>query len=134
LRLLCCPPDMVGDVWPIVRSMVAQAPVKTDMGSVSELDTDVLSGRALLWIVHSDERGIEAATVTRLDLTEHSKVCTILACGGAERSRWLQLLPEIENYAKAEGCDGVRLYGRRGWKRALPEYREIGVVMERKLR
>ncbi|MGD9725259.1 MAG: hypothetical protein AB7R40_23580 [Nitrospiraceae bacterium] len=101
------------------------------MGSLQELDTDVLSGRALLWIVHGD--GIEAATVTRLDLTEHGKVCTILACGGLGRSRWLHLLGDIEAYAKTEGCDGVRLYGRRGWKRALPDYREIGIVMERRL-
>lgn len=131
MRLMCCPPGMVGELWPHVRSMVGRASDKTDMGSLSELDTDVLSGRALLWTVHGD--GIEAATVTRLDLTEHSKVCTILACGGAGRSRWLHLLSEIETYAKAEGCDGVRLYGRRGWKRALPDYREIGIVMERKL-
>jgi len=113
--------------------MVGRAPVKTNMGSLSELDTDVLSGRALLWIVHSDGHGIEAATVTRLDLTEHSKVCTILACGGVKRSRWLHLLEEIEAYAKAEGCGSTRLYGRKGWKRALPDYREIGIVMERKL-
>jgi len=124
---------MAGDLWPHIRSMVGQAPVKTDMGRLSELDTDVLSGRALLWVAHSDGHGIEAATVTRLDLTERSKVCTILACGGKGRSRWLHLLSGIEAYAKAEGCDGVRLYGRRGWKRALPDYREIGIVMERKL-
>lgn len=133
MKLMCCPPDMVGDLWPHVRAMVSRAPVKTDMGSAAELDTDVLSGRALLWIVHSDSRGIEVAAVTRLDLTERSKVCTILACGGEGRSRWLHLLADIEAYAKAEGCDGVRLYGRRGWKRALPDYREIGIVMERKL-
>ena len=130
---MCCPPEMAGDLWPHVRPMVGQAPIKTDMGSLRELDTDVLSGRALLWIVHSDSNGIECAAVTRLDLTERSKVCTILACGGSHMRRWLHLLDGIEQYAKNEGCNGVRLYGRRGWKRALPEYREIGVVMERKL-
>lgn len=124
---------MVGALWPHVRAMVGKAPAKTNMGSLTELDTDVLSGQALLWIVHSDDHGIEAATVTRLDQTEHSKVCTILACGGEKRSRWLHLLAGIEDYARAESCDGVRLYGRRGWKRVLPDYREIGIVMERKL-
>lgn len=111
--------------------MVAQAPRKTDMGSLRELDTDVLSGRALLWLVNGD--GIECAAVTRLDLTERSKVCTILACGGRGRVRWLHLLNQIEQYAKAEGCTSTRLYGRKGWKRALSDYQEIGIVMERKL-
>lgn len=132
MRLMCVPPDMAGQVWPRVRSMAGQAPDKTDMGTLAELDTDVLSGRALLWIVCED--AIEAAVVTRLDLTEHSKVCTILACGGKNVRKGLHLLDSIESYARVEGCDGVRLYGRRGWKRALPDYREIGVVMERKLR
>lgn len=111
--------------------MAAKAPRKTDMGSLAELDADVLSGRALLWLVHGD--GIECVCITRIDRTEHSKVCTILACGGQGRGRWLHLLNGIEQYAKAEGCNSTRLYGRRGWKRALPEYREIGIVMERKL-
>lgn len=124
---------MVGALWPHVRDMVGEAPRKTDMGSLAELDTDVLSGRALLWVVHSDSRGIECACVTRLDVTERSKVCTILACGGRGRGRWLHLLEQIERYAKTEGCNSTRLYGRRGWKRALPDYQEIGIVMERKL-
>lgn len=122
---------MVGDLWPIVRPLVSRAPVKTDLGSVSELDTDALSGRALLWIVYGD--GIEAAVVTRLDITERSKVCTILACAGTVQDS-LHLLDGIERYAVAEGCNSVRLYGRKGWKRALPGYREIGVIMERKLK
>lgn len=124
---------MAGALWPHVRDMVGEAPRKTDMGSLRELDTDVLSGRALVWVVHSDARGIEGAAVTRVDLTEHSKVCTILACGGVGMDRWLPLIDGIEKYAKAEGCASTRLYGRRGWKRALPDYKEIGVVMERKL-
>lgn len=122
---------MVAKVWQHVRWMVGRAPQKTDLGSLDELDTEVLSGRALLWIVWSDH--IECACVTRLDVTEHSRVCTILACGGEGRSRWLHLMGGIENYAKAEGCDSTRLYGRKGWKRALPDYREIGVIMEKKL-
>jgi hypothetical protein len=128
---MCCPPDMAGQLWPHVRQMVGSALDKTDLGRLSDLDTDVLSGRALLWIIHGD--GIESAGVTRLELTQHSKVCLIVAHGGGGADRWLHLLEGIENYAKAEECDSVRWVGRKGWKRKLPEYREIGVVMERKL-
>jgi hypothetical protein len=129
---MCCPPEMAGDLWPHVRPMVGSALDRTDLGALSDLDTDVLSGRALLWIIASDGT-IESAGVTRLEITQHSKVCLIVAHGGSGANRWLHLLEGIENYARAEGCDCVRWIGRRGWKRKLPEYKEIGVVMERKV-
>lgn len=111
--------------------MVCAAYDRTDLGHSSSLDTDVLSGRALLWIVHGD--GIECALVTRLETTQHSKVCFIAALGGKGAGRWLHLIEQLEDYAKAEGCDCIRWMGRRGWKRKLPGYREVGVIMERQI-
>lgn len=128
---MCCPPDMAGELWPHVRPMVGAAFDRTDLGLLSDLDADVLSGRAHLWIVAG--RGIEAALVTRLERTQHSYACFIVALGGKRRTRWLSLLGELEQFARAEGCDCVRWIGRDGWKRILPDYREAGVVMEKRL-
>lgn len=121
---------MVGELWPHVRSMVCAALDRTDLGAASDLDTDVMSGRALLWIVH--DGSIRCAVVTKLEATQRSKVCVIVAIGGNAGPN-LALLSGIEQYAKAEGCDCVRWVGRKGWKRMLPEYREVGVVMERRI-
>jgi hypothetical protein len=126
---MCCPPDMAGDLWPHVRPMVGAAMDRTDLGRLADLDTDVLSGNALLWVVVTDK--IEGAGVTRLEITQHSKVCLIVAFGGKGPSQGL--LSTIEQYAKAEGCDCVRWIGRKGWKRKMPDYKEISVVMERRL-
>lgn len=133
MKLMCCPPWMAGDLWHHVRPLAGAALDRTDLGSLSELDTDVLSGRALLWIVHSDGRGIECAAVTQIQKTQASKVCMILACGGSGAERWKHLLSGVEEYAKSENCDAVRFTGRKGWKRIYPEYREIGAVFERRL-
>ncbi len=122
---------MAGQLWPHVRPMVCAAYDRTDLGLASDLDTDVLSGRALLWIVASER--IECALVTRLEITQHSKVCFICALGGAGAKSWLHLIEELETYAKAEGCNSIRWMGRRGWKRKLPKYREVGVIMERRI-
>jgi hypothetical protein len=126
---MCCPPDMASELWPHVRQMVGSALDRTDLGWMPDLDTDVLSGRALLWVIA--DNGITGAGVTRLEITQHSKVCFIAAFGGTGPSQGL--LTTIEDYAKAEGCDCVRWIGRKGWKRKLPKYKEIGVVMERKV-
>lgn len=111
--------------------MAGSALDKTDLGSLSDLDTDVLSGRALLWVVSG--KSIHCAAVTQIQNTQASKVCMILTCGGSEIKSWSHLLSGVEQYARDEGCDCVRFIGRKGWKRIYPEYREIGAVFERKL-
>ena len=90
------------------------------MGEFADIERDVLSGDQLLWLAISDH--IEMATTTHLVKTNGKIVCIITACGGYERDRWLHVLAKIEKYAKDEGASCVRLYGRKGWERALASY------------
>jgi len=87
---------------------------------------------------------IVAAAVTELHQTEWRKVCVLVACGGADvrqasvsqamgARRWIGLLDGIEAYARAAGCEAVRIMGRAGWQRLLPSYRRRGIVLERAL-
>lgn len=38
--------------------------------------------------------------------------------------RWLPLIDQIEIYARAEGCRRVRIFGRKGWLRALEGFEQ----------
>lgn len=103
-----------------------------DLGRFDDVEADVLDGRALLWLVWN-EPDIEGCAVTQLGRTEKSKVCTIVACGGEDARRWISLIGRIEEYARAEGCDVVRILGRKGWQRMLRNYSAPKVVLERRL-
>ena len=46
---------------------------------------------------------------------------------------WIGLIARLEDYAKGEGCRAMRIYGRRGWLRILPDYRQIAIVAEKQL-
>ena len=100
-----------------------------DLGTYADVEADVLHGRALLWI-NAEGMRITAAAVTQVSRTECSKVCTIVACGGT--GGWGGI-SKIEEYAKAEGCDCIRIFGRKGWQRVLKDYRAARIVLERKL-
>jgi hypothetical protein len=42
----------------------------------------------------------------------------------------MDLVPKIEKFARAEGCQSLLANGRRGWAKILPDYgwKEVGVV------
>lgn len=129
--LACVDPDIVHLVWPKVSGWLRDAMRRGGLGSFEVLENSVLSGGALLWVFMDGQ--IKSATVTQVGVGEGGKVCEILACGGADVLSDLQFIGKIETYARNEGCRAVRIMGRRGWVRALKEYKQTRVVLEKEL-
>jgi len=115
-----------------VARLIKSAMEKGRLTDFAEVERGVLAGRALLWIAWNGEK-IKAAAVTELGIPNGEKFCTVVACGGSERGQWLHLLAQLEAYGKAEGCAAMRIYGRRGWLKLLPDYRPARVLLEKKL-
>lgn len=127
VELICVDPERVFDFWQFARPLIKSAIDATGLSDFADIENDVLSGNQLLWLAVSDH--IEAAATTHLS----RDVCTLTACGGHNRERWIELRKQIEAYAKAEGCKCVRLYGRKGWERVLEDYRVEYIIMEKAL-
>jgi len=133
VELVCVPPTAASIVWPRVEQLVRAAVEATDLGTLAEIANDVLVGRMLLWLA-LDNNELLAVATTELRRTEHSLVCVITSCAGRLGGDLHQLLAGIENFARAEGCSCVRLFGRRGWARKLKaHYVQRHVVLERQL-
>jgi hypothetical protein len=79
---------------------------------------DIAAGRAQLWIVWDGNEIIAAAT-TELIQMPSKKVCVLGSCAGRDLRKWDHFLADLEAFAKREGCDRLRIYGRPGWKRIL---------------
>jgi hypothetical protein len=122
----------VQEVWPHVALLLHRAITKTGLSSFAEIERDILSGTALLWLAWNGA-GIEAAASTSLELTDAGKVCVITACAGVDAARWLPLIAGIEDYARAEGCQCVRIIGRRGWARVLRGYKQTYAIIDKQL-
>lgn len=52
---------------------------------------------------------------------------------GGDLDEILQLVPELEEYAKYSYCHRVMVSGRRGWLKVLDGYREHGVKLSKDL-
>ena len=130
--LICVNPVQVNEVWPVARGLIKSAIDQTELSDFAEFEREVLSGRQLLWLA-IDGKMLEAAATTHLVLIDGRKICILTACAGHHRERWLPLFERLESYAKAEGCEIMRIFGRKGWERVLDGYHVEHVVLEKEL-
>ncbi len=131
MHCICVDPAHVSKILPMVAQMLREA-MENGSGDFADIEGPVLAGDRLLWLALDEER-IWAAAVTGLHVEHEHKFAVIWACGGHEKHRWLALKDELEKFAKAEGCECIRVYGRRGWARELPDYRLIQITLEKRL-
>jgi len=131
-ELACVDPARIVEVWPHARHLIKSAIDETKLSDFTEFEGEVLAGRQLLWLAISG-KSIEAAATTHLTLVNGRKVCVLTACAGHHRERWLSLMQRLEEFAKAEGCAVMRIFGRRGWHRVLDGYHVEHVVLEKEM-
>lgn len=132
MDLVCIPPGLAHETWPKVAPVLKAAMLKTNLSHSADLEEQVLRGDGLIWLAIENSE-IQAVATTILQKTDTNLVCVITACAGHGLPQWLPLLRQIEDWARFEGAACVRIYGRRGWVRALPDYRETNIVIEKAL-
>lgn len=77
-------------------------------------------GHMQMWLaVREDDASTDylAALVTELVDYPGRKVLSIPFLAGSEMASWLHLYPQIEDWAKEQGCGEVEIIGRKGWER-----------------
>jgi len=131
VELVCVDPKLVDQFWPHASKLIQTAVERTGLCEFKDIESQVLSGRQLLWLAWSGS--IEAAATTELVEINGHMVCVLTACGGHQRERWLPLLAKIEQFAKDEGCECLRIFGRKGWERVLNDYRVEHIILEKQL-
>lgn len=130
--LIAVPPERAQEAWPLAEKYVQAAAEKTGFSEVAETHLQVMLGNALLWLA-AEGTNVVGAGVTRLIEDRGKTACEIFVWGADDQKKCAPLLKAIEDYAKAEGCASVRLAGRRGWARLLPDYRMAAIILEKAL-
>jgi len=132
MQLVCVNPADVEKLWTRIETPLRRAIDRTQLSDFASCEAALFTGSHLLWLAIEGEK-IEAMATTELAKIGERKICTIVPCSGEEREHWLPLIAGLEKFAKDEGCDAMRIYGRKGWQRVLDGYRVENVVMEKRL-
>lgn len=131
-ELVCVNPSQVSQIWPYVSLGLERAMQRGGMGRFSDLERDVLTNNAYLWLATESNR-MMASAVTKVTTEADNRLCTILACAGHDWERWGDFIEDLEKYARAEDCRRMEVCGRPGWVRRLPGYRLVKVILRKEL-
>lgn len=118
--------------WPRVAPLVRKA-LERGEGSYVEADVALacISGAWQLWIVEF-EGEIASICISELANFPRQKKCLLRYIAGN-----LDLVKthahEIEDWARREDCNVLEGYARKGWARAMPDWSEKYVVIQKDL-
>ena len=91
-------------------------------------------GMMQLFIVFKSVKDIEAIIITQKAIYPAKTILTIVLCGGRNMSKWAgEAIETTMKYAKENGCTGVEVMGRPGWRKIFNKhvkYKESYVLFE----
>jgi hypothetical protein len=117
------PRQEVEQFWPLALPMLAPAIARSG-GRMSDATVyaSVMSGSHLMWAT-TDGPDIAAVATTRVAQYPLKKMLVVECLGGNRMMEWLEnLTSTLRDFAKDSGLDGLEMYGRHGWSKALAAY------------
>lgn len=121
----------VPEVWPDVRDDVVATTEKHSDCSFDgdEFYDELMSGNVVLWLFVSNRMEICGHMITQIITYTKKSFVRVLSmeCKGGERgmtgmSLWSKFVPEVEDYAKRNGCAYLEAYTRKGMARSLEKH------------
>lgn len=111
-KLLVFTPNLVDSVWETYKPLIQKALDRGSNYTIDDIYAGLKSGDMRLWAWDED-----AALVTTVQNKDDKRWLLLLALGGKDMNVWKGFLPILENYARFNRCDELRIYGRIGWKK-----------------
>jgi hypothetical protein len=137
MKLLQIPPDITDQVWGAVAPFLERAVAHSrGTNSVDSARARTKTGHAQLWAIIEDEKPhkVVAAGLTSLvDYPTGKRAMLIELLGGESMQMWADLKPDLEKWAKQNGCALVFCWARKGWLRKLTDMRVTHYVMTKEI-
>lgn len=102
--------DQIPLVWDIYSPQIQKAIDRGSNYTLTQVFYGLCRKEMQLWTYG------ETALVTTIQTKKEKTFCLLLLLGG-RMSDWLQYLPIVEDWARDQGAEEVRIYGRLAWKK-----------------
>ena len=127
-------PEHVAYIWEDVAPMLARVTSHTE----GELEPDdfiepLTHGEMQLWIVIEDKE-IIAALITQVIPYPQKKVLRLISLAGEDFSKFKDFISMVESFAIRSECSSLEMWGRKGWKKLLPDWKDSYIVFTKDIK
>ena len=127
-------PEDVAYVWEEVVPLLARVAPHTE----GELEPDdyiepLTHGDMQLWVV-IENKHVNAALVTQIVPYPQKKVLRLISLAGEDFQEIKNFLEMVEVFALKNECSALEMWGRKGWKKLLSDWKDSYIVYTKDLK
>jgi hypothetical protein len=127
-------PEDIAYIWEQVAPLLDRVKEHSE----GELETDdflepLTHGDMQLWIATEDQK-MHSAMVTQIVPYPQKQVLRVISIAGSDFKRLYEFNDMVESFAIRTGCSGMELWGRKGWKKLLPDWESNYIVYTKDLK
>jgi len=140
LKLLLVPPGAAGPYLEgeIERHLAAAVAMIAGYTNIEQILEFQRTGINQIWLCMEGSKVIAVAVTEIVEYKVGRKVLKATMAGGDKGSIQKACfdcggMKRLEEFALEQGCHSIFVEGRRGWKRLLPDYKEVWATFEKEL-
>ena len=114
-------PPLVEKMFPQCAGWLERAVARCKDEDIGDVRDECAEGDAELWVAYIGKE-LSGVFVTQLQQSKFRRVLELRYLAGMPFRHWIETQPTLMAWAKQRGCDVIRIRGRRGWLRLLPEH------------
>lgn len=122
--------EAVGAYWPVIAKLLMK--VKDPEWTLDEVFESIKDKKSQVWGMAIDGE-IKGIWITKIMCNRETYGLVWIAAGAGIEQGLPLFLAHTESWFKELGCKYVKVVGRRGWKRMLPDYIEHAVELRKPL-
>ena len=127
-------PEDVAYIWEEVAPLLEKVKEHTE----GEFETDayiepLTNGNMHLWIA-TEYSDVKAAMVTQFAIYPQKNILRIVSMAGDDFEEIRGFQDMIEAFAVRMGCSALEMWGRKGWKKLLPDWESNYIVYTKDLK
>lgn len=130
MRIFCLSAEQIDSCWHDIASLLEQFQRQCCSIPLVDIQRAARESKMQVWGLQTDT-AVHGVVVTEIQRTTQGLICLlVLACGKAPLLERRRILEVIRSWADAQGCQKLRIQGRRGWLRFDRSFEQTGVIME----
>ena len=127
-------PEDIAYIWEEVAPLLDKVKEHTE----GELETDdflepLTHGNMQLWIA-TEDKDIHAVMVTQFVIYPQKNILRIISLAGDDFEKIRNFQEIIEGFAIKNECTALEMWGRKGWKKLLPDWNDTYIVYTKDLK